>query len=146
MKNLETTIHIAATPQQVWEVFINFAEYPEWNPFIRIEGEPVMGTQLTNTIMLEGRSPQVFKPKLLVVEEARELRWLGRLFISGLFDGEHYFRLEPTTDGKTRFVHGENFRGIMVGPIMRMIKEPTLAGFEQMNAALKARVEEMANL
>jgi len=28
----------------------------------------------------------------------RELRWLGRLLIPGLFDGEHSLRLEPTLD------------------------------------------------
>jgi hypothetical protein len=30
-----------------------------------------------------------FKPKVLSVRPERELRWLGRLFVRGVFDGEH---------------------------------------------------------
>lgn len=141
MKNLETNITLSATPQQVWAVLMDFEKYPEWNPFIKIEGRPVVGSQLRNTMMLEGRSPQVFKPKVLVVKEAGEFRWLGKLFVSGLFDGEHYFRLEPIDENTTRLVHGENFRGILVGPLLRMIGEDTRASFERMNMALKQRVE-----
>lgn len=141
MKDLETSITLSATPQQVWAVLMDFENYPEWNPFIKIEGRPVVGSQLKNTMTLEGRSPQVFKPTVLVVKEAEEFRWLGKLFISGLFDGEHYFRLEPIDDHTTRLVHGEHFRGILVGLLMRMIGEDTRAAFERMNTALKERVE-----
>lgn len=142
MKNLSTEIVIAASPEKIWEVLLDFAKYPEWNPFIKIEGKPVVGTHLKNTMMLEGRSPQIFKPELLVVDAPNELRWLGKLFVSGLFDGEHYFLLEPIDEQHTRLVHGENFRGILVGILMKMIGENTRNSFERMNVALKRRVEE----
>ena len=141
MRNLETEIIISASPQQIWQVLLDFEKYPEWNPFIRIEGTAKVGSKLKNTMQLEGRSPQVFKPEVVVVEEQRELRWLGKLFISGLFDGEHYFRLEPVDDRTTRLVHGENFSGILVGILLKMIGKETLAAFERMNNALKQRVE-----
>ena len=43
----------------------------------------------------------------------------------GLFDGEHYFQLEPLADGRTRFVQGEHFSGLLCGLIMKMVGAET---------------------
>ena len=59
---------------------------------------------------------------------------------AGLFDGEHTFRIEPLDGERSRFVHGERFTGILVG-LVKGVLGKTEAGFEQMNAALKQRVE-----
>ncbi|MFQ3665679.1 MAG: SRPBCC domain-containing protein, partial [Sphingomonadaceae bacterium] len=83
--------------------------------------------------------PMRFQPTLLVAEPARELRWRGRLVLPGLFDGEHWLRLQP--DGtSTRLVHGERFSGLLV-PLLAGTLDRTRAGFEAMNAALKAEAE-----
>jgi hypothetical protein len=145
MKKLRTEIIINATPATIWKVLTDFALYPKWNPFVHISGRPEVGTKLENTMYIEGQKPQVFRPEVLVVDPQKEFRWEGHLFVKGLFDGEHYFQLEPMAGGKTRFVHGEHFRGILVGLILKMIGEQTLAGFEKMNTALKQRCEEMEN-
>lgn len=55
-------------------------------------------------------------------------------------DDEHSFRLEPLPQGRTRFVQGEHFRGMLVGLFAGTL-EKTRLGFEQMNQALKRRVE-----
>lgn len=144
MRSIKTEIIISAPRQKVWQVLTDFASYPEWNPFVYIKGKPEAGTRLENTMMLEGRSPQVFRPTILKVEEAREFRWLGQLYISGLFDGEHYFLLEAIDEQTTRLVHGENFRGILTGTLLKMIGGDTQSAFEKMNRALKERVEALA--
>ncbi len=142
MKSLKTAIEINAPAAKVWQVLMDFAAYAEWNPFIRsIKGKAKVGHQLTNTLHLEGQKPQVFKPTILVVEEGKAFQWLGHLFVKGLFDGHHYFELEAIGPNKTRLVHGENFSGLLAGPLLKMIGEATLKGFEKMNTALKARVE-----
>ena len=142
MKSLETQITIAASPEEVWAVLLNFALYPEWNPFIvSVKGEAKIGTCLDNTIRNGKGKDMHFQPEVLVVEEAREFRWKGKLFVKGLFDGEHYFRLQETAEGHTQLTHGEYFTGLFSGVLMKMIGEDTKAGFEAMNAALKARVE-----
>lgn len=141
MKNISTEIIIEASPANVWAQLMDFDSYPDWNPFIHITGKAAVGTSLKNTIYLEGQKPQVFKPTVLVVKPQHELRWLGSLFVKGLFDGEHYFLLEETEEGFTRFTHGENFTGILSGVILKMIREQTKVGFGKMNEALKARVE-----
>ena len=142
MKSIETSIQIDASPDQVWATLTDFEHYGEWNPFIRaIVGKAQVGTRLKNTLQLPDAKPQVFKPKVLVSQPAKEFRWLGSLFIPGLFDGEHYFRLETNGKGGTRLIHGERFRGILVGMVMKKIGEATHASFVAMNEALKARVE-----
>lgn len=70
----------------------------------------------------------------------KELRWLGSGAIKGLFDGEHYFKLHPLEDGSVRFEHGENFSGILVG-LMPKLLDDTKLGFEQMNVAFKKECE-----
>ena len=72
---------------------------------------------------LEGMKPQVFTPKVLKLKKNREFRWLGHLFIKGLFDGEHYFVLEESDNGGTKVIHGEIFSGILVRPLLKMIGE-----------------------
>ncbi len=54
-----------------------------------------------------------FRPKVLVVEVAREFRWKGKLLVTGLFDGEHFFILEQTPNGTVLFTQGEIFSGLL---------------------------------
>jgi hypothetical protein len=68
------------------------------------------------------------------------LRWLGRLVLPGVFDGEHVLQIEPMDGDRSRFVQSERFSGLLVGVVKGMLAK-TEAGFEQMNVALKARVE-----
>lgn len=143
MKTIRTEIIISASREQVWQVLTDFAAYPEWNPFIHTKGAAVEGSYLENTMYLEGRSPQHFRPRVLVANPGRELRWLGKFLISGLFDGEHYFQLEAIDDHTTRLVHGENFKGLLVGLLLKMIGTETQQAFERMNHALKARLEDL---
>ena len=42
---------------------------------------------------------------------------------------------------ETQLTHGENFQGILVGPILRKIEKATQEGFEKMNLALKEKAE-----
>lgn len=144
MKSIKTQITIDASPEQVWAVLIDFDQYPEWNPFlISVKGAPVVGTFLDNEIKTNEKKIMKFQPEVLVAEANSEFRWIGKTFIKGLFDGEHYFKLKSNEDGSTTLTHGENFSGVLSGVIMKMIEEDTLKGFEAMNSALKQRVESM---
>lgn len=139
--HLETRIHICATAQQIWNVLMDFERYPEWNPFIRqLQGLAEPGQTLRVEVLPEGGKPMKFKPKVLVVQPAHELRWVGHFLFKGLFDGEHYFRFEPHADG-VMFVHGENFRGLLVPLMRRILQQKTLPGFVAMNDALRQRAE-----
>ena len=139
---LRTEIEIEAAPEQVWSVLADFPRYNEWNPFIvRAKGELVRGQRIEVMLsMPESNREMTFRPELVVVDPARELRWKGRLLVPGLFDGEHFFQLSEAAPRRTRFVHGENFSGIFVKFMGRTLTH-TSRGFVYMNQALKRRVE-----
>ena len=88
-----------------------------------------------------GQRAMTFRPTVVKLEPGRELRWLGRLGVAGLFDGEHGFRVEPLGGESCRLAHFEQFKGVLVAPILWLAGDATRAGFEAMNKALKARAE-----
>jgi hypothetical protein len=139
---LRTEIEIEAPPQRVWQVLTDFSAYHEWNPFITsIAGDLLVGKSLAVTISPPESKEANFFPRVLVCDESRELRWLGKFWIRGLFDGEHFFQLQPgRAEGRTRFVHGEDFRGLLVKYAGQRLTH-VARGFVYMNQALKRRVE-----
>ncbi|MGE5149832.1 MAG: SRPBCC family protein [Rhodospirillaceae bacterium] len=140
MRRIDSTIDIAAPPAAVWSVLVDFAAYPDWNPFIRrLQGEARVGARLEVTVQPPGGGAMTFRPMVRAAEPNRELRWLGRVLVPGLFDGEHGFRLEAIPSG-CRFHHGETFGGLLV-PLFGGMLTRTEQGFVAMNEALKRRVE-----
>jgi hypothetical protein len=105
-----------------------------------IEGSPTTGAHLNVRIEPPGGRGMTFKPTVTVATPARELRWLGRLGLPRIFDGEHQLLIEPQAGGTSRFTQAETFRGILV-PVLKGSLGKTRAGFEQMNQALKERAE-----
>lgn len=142
MKQLYSEIEIQATPENVWPILTDFANFPQWNPFIhRAGGELKAGSRLEVYIQPPGGSGMTFRPTVLKVEPQREFRWLGHLIIPGLFDGEHIFAIEPLGPDRVKFVQREEFRGILVSLMLRFIGQNTRRGFEAMNQALKIEAE-----
>ena len=142
VRNIETEITINASPETVWEVLLDHKAYPQWNPFIKeISGTAQPGEKLVVSIKPPESKAMEFKPLVLVNEKEKEFRWIGKLLVKGIFDGEHYFLLESLGPNETRFTQGENFTGILSGLMMKMIGENTLKGFKSMNDALKVKAE-----
>ncbi|GAA2759983.1 SRPBCC domain-containing protein [Actinopolymorpha rutila] len=138
---LRAEVDIDAGPDQVWAVLADLPAYQEWNPFIvRSSGRLQVGRKLTNVHRF-GTRTMVFGPTVLAVEPGRELRWIGRLGVPGIFDGEHSFVLTQTAPGRTHVVQQETFRGIAVPFTTGWLRGDTLSGFKALNSALRDRVE-----
>ena len=142
MREIHTEIEVGAPPGRVWRALTDFASYPEWNPFVTSVrgGELKEGARLEIVVRVPDGPTMTFKPRVLKVEPERELRWLGTLAVPGLFNGEHIFRLEPAGAGRSRFLHGEHFTGLLI-PFMGGVLRKTERGYRLMNEALKRRVE-----
>lgn len=144
MRTIETAIEIDATPEAVWATLVDFESYPDWNPFITAaEGSLEAGARLRIHIQPPNGRGMGFKPTVTAAVPTERLEWLGRLGVRGVFDGRHEFRLEPLGDGRTRLVQRESFSGLLVGLLLD--EDDISAGFEQMNEALKNRVEATDN-
>jgi len=139
-KEIRTEIEIESSAERVWNLLTDFAHFPEWNPFIcQVKGSASTGNQLTVTIQPPGGKTMTFKPHVLDAQPNRQLRWIGRVLIRGLFDGEHSFGIEPLGENRVRFTHRERFSGLFV-PFFSTGRSQQ--GFEEMNKALKTRAEQ----
>ena len=142
MKELHSEVEINAPAERVWQLLTDFASYPQWNPFIRsISGEPATAERLEVRIEPPDGRGMTFKPTVLNAEPNRELRWLGHLLVPGLFDGEHSLAIQPLEENRVRFVQREAFKGLLVPLLARSLETNTQRGFEEMNRALKERIE-----
>ena len=141
-KELKTEIVINATLGKVWAVLTNFANYPNWNPFIKsLTGDVKVGNTITAKMFPPNASPMTFKPKVLAFEKNKELRWLGHLLFKGLFDGEHIFELKDSGNGTTTFYQSEIFTCILVSLFAKQLDNNTRRGFVLMNEKLKEMAE-----
>jgi hypothetical protein len=141
VKTLYSSIDIDSSPQRVWNILTNFAAYPTWRFLTRINGNPRVGERLDARLEPPSGMGITLHPTLLEVTPGKSLRWLGRLLVSGLFDGEHHFVLKPLDNDRTRLIQQERFTGLLVPLFAASLDRHTLAGFHAMNAALKARAE-----
>lgn len=138
---ITTEIIINASLDKVWLVLTNFKNYPNWNPFIlSIEGEMKVGKKLEVIIKSSKNKSMKFRPTVINMQLARELRWKGKFLSRGVLDGEHYFTLENIDSNTTKFIHGENFTGILVGLFRKQLMA-TRNSFILMNKAIKAKCE-----
>lgn len=143
MREIFTEVTVEAPPETVWSVLTEFDRYGEWNPALAVEGRPEEGERLTVSPGPEAPQGPTFRPRVLTVDPGREFVWKGHLFVPGVFDGRHSFRIEDLGDGRSRFVQSERFGGVLRWLILRRYGADTEANFHAMNAALAARAEAM---
>jgi hypothetical protein len=144
MTLLSSEIVIGAPSEIVWDVLVDFASYPEWNPIeIEARGKAEVGAVLEHTAQLPGRKPMTFRAKIIEASPSRALAWRGRIWVPGLFDVSHHFAIEPLAGDDSRLRQFERFSGVLV-PFMRGVLRDTQAAFEIANQAIKQRAESVA--
>jgi hypothetical protein len=138
---IRSELEIAAPASEVWGILTDFPRYQEWNPFItELKSDGVVGNPMRLLLSLpEGRDYRL-NPTLLRIEENYELRFRAHLLFPGLFDGEHFLRVQAVEPKRTRFVQGENFSGVLLRFSGRTLTQ-VARGFDYMNEALKRRAE-----
>lgn len=141
-KEILTEIEIDAGAQRVWGLLTDLPSYSKWNPVIRrASGELRPGARLSLRFAPAGRKGRSFRPKLLVVEPNRELRWKGNPGVPLLFESEHFFIIGGKPDEKSRLEHGIVYYGLFVPLVGKRLERATRGPFEEMNRALKERAE-----
>ena len=142
MKVLKTDIDINAPKNKVWDILVDFENYPKWNPFIKsIRGDLKVRNRLEVIIQLPGSKKFRLTPKVASCKQFHRFSWLGSVFIYGLFDGHHIFELEENGDRGCTLIHKEEFSGILVPLLWKKLKPKTREGFELMNRSIKELAE-----
>ena len=144
MKTIETNIVIDSTPEKIWDVLTNFEEYELWNPFMtKVVGNASLGSKIEVNIKTISGKNRSYYPIITKCETNKELRWKGKSFLPGVFDGERVFVLEKSYDDKVSFSHKEIFSGLGVKLVGNKLDENLREGFVRMNVALKVRAENL---
>jgi hypothetical protein len=142
-KTISSELTIAAAATAVWNLLTDLSGYASWNPFIRsASGILSPGRRLDLTLQIPDGLKMRIRPRLISVIEEREIRWLGHLGVSGLFDGDHRFLISPLkVEGKTLLRQEETFSGLLVPIFGSWIGGGALRGFAAMNKAARRHLE-----
>jgi len=148
MRELYTEIDIKAPVERVFRILTDLGRYELWNPFIvKAEGRVHPGEDLHVHIRPPGGREQPYVVRVLRVEKDREFRWLGHMLWRGILDGEHVFELATVSPDRTKLVHREEFRGILVPFVWRAFLDTKMReGFESLNRRLKIAAESMGEV
>ncbi|MBF7688629.1 SRPBCC domain-containing protein [Acinetobacter rathckeae] len=139
---INTEVRIKATLDQVWAVLMDFEHYKAWNPFIYdVVGNMSEGGLIRVTLHDDSAHKMSFKAIVLAHDTNKQFTWLGRLWMKGIFDGEHSFVLEQVSEDTVKLTQSEMFRGVLVRPFLKTLQHKTTQNFQKMNDALKKKVE-----
>ncbi len=119
----------------------DFSRYQEWNPFIvAVKGKALAGERLNVKVRLPGLLAISFVATLRSCVFPVRLGWQA-IFLQGFFKAHHSFTIERLDAGRSRFIHAEEFSGILCAPILLLLEKRFREGYRLMNEALKALVE-----
>ena len=138
---------IDAPPDTVWRVLTAFDEYDTWSSMLLPQqtAPPELNELINLRLAMPGGFAYNFSPKVTVLDANQHFAWRQKTGLPGVFDGEHHFELTPLDDGRTEMHNYEHYSGIL-SPLFKrlpMMKDAP-AGFEAMNAEIKARAEQLA--
>ena len=142
MKTIETDIIVDSNPDKIWGILTNFKEYELWNPFMtKVVGNAILGSRIEVNIKTISGKKRTYFPIITKCEINRELRWKGKSFLPGIFDGERIFVIEKSNDNRVSFLHKEVFKGLGVKLVGNKLDQDLRESFVRMNKSLKARAE-----
>jgi hypothetical protein len=115
-----TKIEVRATPQRIWSLLTNAADFPRWNSTItRITGTIAQGERLA--LEVPAAPGRTFRPRVTRLEPERTMVWSDGF--APMFKGVRTFTLEPHADGTTTFSMVEVFSGVMLPMIKRSLPD-----------------------
>jgi hypothetical protein len=134
----EATSAIAASPEAVWAVLIDGANWASWDSGVDgVEGKIALG----ETIKIRSRAApgRAFPVTVTRFEPGVQLRFSGGMPL-GLFRGVRTYDLSRAGDGRTAFRMREEYTGPLLPLIWRTMPDlgPSFDTFAQ---GLKARAE-----
>jgi len=142
LKTIETNIIVDSNPNKIWSILTKFEEYELWNPFMtKVVGNAILGSKIEVNIKTISGKQRTYFPIITKCEINRELRWKGKSFLPGIFDGERIFVIEETNNNRVSFLHKEVFKGLGVKLVGDKLDQDLRESFVIMNKALKARAE-----
>ena len=133
---------IDAPVQKIWDEILDVHKWPEWKDFVKstkFSGQALApGSKFKMKIQVKGPA-MTFAVKITDFDEQKVLAWQGGL--PGGLTAKHGFIFEPK-DGKTNVISWEEFKGPLVGLMLKLVKPKDLESLHhRWLIAIKQRVE-----
>lgn len=137
-------VEIAAPPERVWEVLVDFVQYEAWNPFTpQIVTDLAPGSPVEITVVLGGKRV-VQMEEMVEATAPHRLVWQTTWGSPLLLRAQRVQSLEPLPSGGTRYVSEDVMHGPLV-PVVHWIHGRSLThGFQAMADALATRCSDGA--
>ena len=138
MRYYEAMSVIAASPEAVWSVLADGADWPKWDSGVdAVEGAIEMGE--TIKIRSQAAPGRAFPVKVTRFQPPAQLEFSGGMPL-GLFRGVRTYQVSAGTDGQVTFHMREEYTGPLLPLIWRSM--PDLGpSFKRFATGLKHRVE-----
>ncbi len=142
MLQVKTEIEINANSEKIWSILVNFENWGIWNPIIsKAQGIATEQSSLNITMKCkEGKDANSFSPIITKVDDLKSLHWKAKMMAYFIFTNEKIFEIEETKNG-SKFIHIENFSGLMIPLFKNKLKEYVPSMLNEMNEALKIEAE-----
>lgn len=143
---IHTNIMIDAAPDVVWAALTDTANYKSWAEFlVGIDGAITDGATITTVFQLDPKKNKFNRlDHTIAVVEGQEFFWEEK-GPGGIRDN-HHFKVEPVSDGKTRFTQSDEIMGGMTFLIGSRLAKTYLDGYQAFNRGLKAEVERRSHV
>ncbi len=138
MKSFEATTTIAASPERIWAILTDAANFPTWEPGVtRIDGTIAPGEKIT--VYTKISPDRAFPVTVSEFVPGKKMVWSSGMPL-GLFKGARTFTLTLQGNGTVEVHTREVFDGLLLPIIGRTI--PDLSeSFQNFAAALKKAAE-----
>lgn len=140
---------INAPVEQVWDILVDFAKYPDWNPFTyRVDtdltlGNPVnlLGKAVNLYVRMPKRGDRIQREIVRIVDRPHRLAWgmcMGTAFFLSALREQ---RLEKIDATHCSYQTWDGFNGLLTPLVVGLFGEDIQNGFNAVAKALKLRAE-----
>lgn len=139
------TVEIAAPAAFVWDVLVDYANYPQWNPYtIAVRTTLKIGEPIDLTLPATDGSDKTFinREFIRVVDPPHHLRYDTAEEIPGVFGVRDQWITELGPD-RCAYHTTDTISGKYADIVMEKTGDWIKAGFDSVANALKARVESL---
>jgi hypothetical protein len=143
MPSLYAEIEINASRRRVWQALVRKDQWLYWNTYL-YDCEPnqpfEQGREVCLSIRrLPGEEETEFQPIVTLLQPEVCLKWVSS--IPG-FLNENVFQLQETGRDRTKYIHQENFSGLLTRVVFPFIRQDEQQGLRRMARELKHHVEQ----
>lgn len=139
--HLTTEIEIAASPQSVWDLLVDFENYSQWNEWLpELHGEAVEGGRADGKVWLNGELRRA-RHRVLQVDAPRALCWRDAGVTTWFVWARRCRFLRENADGTTTLHEQLTLNGSFVDAAMRRYGAALQRGLEREAESLRRKAQ-----